>query len=232
MNTENVNLWGETQEQDTETAVVAEELNEEIIPAEESTEESDEESAEDSSETTETPKQGKLSAYEQAILSEMERRAQGGDSLLAEALKNVGKTIQSCFAYVKEQARKQATAGCAMIEDSVVYGWAHHYYIESQETIDAEMKKTKSAPKEKTEEEKKAEENKKKVFENPLLASLMKKGAKIAEGEVAVTKTTTKKDDEGNVLSSKSVKTDADGTRTTTIEKEGKTYTMTEFALF
>ena len=55
------------------------------------------------------------------------------------------KNIQSCYEYVKAQAKKQAVAGCAMIEDAVVYGWAHHYYIESKETIDKEMKK--SAPK-------------------------------------------------------------------------------------
>jgi len=32
-----------------------------------------------------------------------------------------------------------------MIEDHVVYSWAHHYYIESKETIEKEMKPKKTA---------------------------------------------------------------------------------------
>jgi len=92
------------------------------------------------------PKEQKISAYEQAILSEMERRAKDGDELLATALRSKDKNIQGCFAYVKAQARKKAVNGCAMIEDSVVYGWAHHYYIEPKEVIDKELA-PKSAPK-------------------------------------------------------------------------------------
>ena len=94
---------------------------------------------------TEEKKPKELNPYEKVILAEMERRAQNGDELLATAMQSNDKNIQSCYEYVKAQARKQAVAGCAMIEDAVVYGWAHHYYIESKETIDKEMKK--SAPK-------------------------------------------------------------------------------------
>ena len=92
------------------------------------------------------PKEQKISAYEQAILSEMERRAKDGDELLATALRSKDKNIQGCFSYVKAQARKKAVNGCAMIEDSVVYGWSHHYYIEPKEVIDKELA-PKSAPK-------------------------------------------------------------------------------------
>ncbi|MBR6081208.1 MAG: hypothetical protein IKP60_13785 [Treponema sp.] len=38
--------------------------------------------------------------------------------------------IKDCFAYITEQAKKQAVNGCAMIEDSVVFKWARDYYIE------------------------------------------------------------------------------------------------------
>lgn len=216
----------------TETAEVEEETTEE-----ETSEGESEENEEESTEEKKEDKPKELSPYEKAILAEMERRVSEGDELLATAMQSADKNISACYSYVKEQARKQAVAGCAMIEDAVVYGWAHHYYIESKETIDAELKPkaTKKAEEKakKTAEQKKAEEQKKKVFANPLLAALMKKGAKIAEGdEVAVTKTKEKKDEQGNVLQSTSVKTAADGTRTTTLTKEGKTYTMTEFALF
>ena len=111
-----------------------------------------EENTEESADTEETPqddtkekKPKELNPYEKVILAEMERRAQNGDELLATAMQSNDKNIQSCYEYVKAQAKKQAVAGCAMIEDAVVYGWAHHYYIESKETIDKEMKK--SAPK-------------------------------------------------------------------------------------
>lgn len=91
-------------------------------------------------------KDEKPSPYEIAILAEMRRRADDGDELLNDALANPGKNIHDCFSYVKSQARKKAVAGCAMIEDSVVYGWAHHYYIEPKEVIDKELA-PKSAPK-------------------------------------------------------------------------------------
>lgn len=35
-----------------------------------------------------------------------------------------------CLNILKNQARKQAVKGCAMVEDQVVFGWAVHYYDE------------------------------------------------------------------------------------------------------
>lgn len=231
-------LFGEDTEETTEQT--ATEQNTEVAE-ETTTEQTEEESADDAEEETEesaetenseTKEPKKLSAYEQIVLNEMNRRVADGDELLATAMQSADKDIHSCWSYITAQARKQAVGNCAMIEDDKVFGWAHHYYIESKETIDAEMK-VKTAPKEKTAEQKKAEETKKKVYENPLLSALMKKGAKIAnDGEVAVVKTTEKKDAEGNVLSSKTTKTDAQGNRTTTLTKNGQTFTMTELSLF
>ena len=119
---------------ETENAIVSEENTEESADTEEKPQGD-----------TEEKKPKELNPYEKVILAEMERRAQNGDELLATAMQSKDKNIQSCYEYVKAQAKKQAVAGCAMIEDAVVYGWAHHYYIESKETIDKEMKK--SAPK-------------------------------------------------------------------------------------
>ena len=106
--------------------------------------------AEGSSEQKEQkPKEDKLSAYEKAVLAEMERRAnEDGDTLVADALKSKDKNIHECWQYITAQAKKKAVAGCAMIEDAIVFGWAHHYYIEPKEVIDAEMKpKTTTKPK-------------------------------------------------------------------------------------
>lgn len=133
--------------------------------------------------TSPTPKpEVKLNPYEQVILAEMERRAKGDDgdmpdTLLADALKSPDKNIHECFAYITAQARKKASGNCAMIEDAIVYGWAHHYYIEPKSAIDAELH---PAPKAKTTEkaETKAKDEPKKTFVNPLLAKTEKAGNK------------------------------------------------------
>lgn len=38
--------------------------------------------------------------------------------------------IKDCFEYVREQAKKMAVNGCAMVEDSLVFKWARDYYLE------------------------------------------------------------------------------------------------------
>lgn len=47
-----------------------------------------------------------------------------------EKMRNPNKTVTDMFKYIENQARKQAVAGCAMIEDQEVFGWAVHYYDE------------------------------------------------------------------------------------------------------
>lgn len=69
----------------------------------------------------------KLNAYETAIKSYLDDLAENDEFL--KTLYNPSK-IKECFAYVKEQARKQAVDGCAMVQDAEVYKWARDYYIE------------------------------------------------------------------------------------------------------
>lgn len=52
------------------------------------------------------------------------------DEVFAEKLKDEKHSMSGCMEFIMGEARKQATNGCAMIEDSVVYGWAVHYYDE------------------------------------------------------------------------------------------------------
>ena len=211
------------------------------VAEETTTEQTEEELAEgeESEPETEQP----LTDFQQKILADLNRRIAEGDAALATAMQSKDKSIADCTNYLNERAKQlieekaRQGAVCIQVDDPVVYGWAHHYYIESKETIEQEIPAMKPyvAPKPapKTAEQKKQEEQTKKVYANPLLAALMKKGGKIAtDGTIAVTKTTERKDKDGNLLFSKAVKTDAQGTKTTTIEKGGKTYTMTEFSLF
>lgn len=60
---------------------------------------------------------------------------------------NPEKSMTQMYEYIKEQVRKQAVNGVAMIEDAVVYGLAIHYFDESNEDLGlnkmvVEIKKT------------------------------------------------------------------------------------------
>lgn len=74
--------------------------------------------------------------YEELILNYLENNA---SDMLVDKINNGNKTLQTCFKWIYEEARKQATNNCAMIEDTVVYGWAVHYFEEDE--IKVEEKK-------------------------------------------------------------------------------------------
>lgn len=60
--------------------------------------------------------------------------------------------IKNCFEYVREQAKKMAVNGCAMVEDSLVFKWARDYYLEelpkkaSKETVEIVSEKVAATP--------------------------------------------------------------------------------------
>lgn len=58
---------------------------------------------------------------------------------------NPEKSMKQMYEYIKSQVKKQAVNGVAMIEDSVVYGLAIHYFDESNE--DLGIKKEEIKPK-------------------------------------------------------------------------------------
>lgn len=82
------------------------------------------------------------SDYEKAILDYLESNA---SDALAAKINSGQKTLQSCFDYIRGEAKKQAKGGCAMISDAVVFGWAIHYFeedsIEYSKTAIADTKK-------------------------------------------------------------------------------------------
>lgn len=69
------------------------------------------------------------------------------DPGMAEDIMKTCKTWDKCFAYILQNAKKQATGNCAAVEDEVVYEWAEDYY----------RKEDKPEPKKKAEEKKTAE---------------------------------------------------------------------------
>lgn len=48
---------------------------------------------------------------------------------------NEEKDLKGMISYIRSEAQNQAVNGVAMIEDEVVYGWAVHYFDESNEKL-------------------------------------------------------------------------------------------------
>ena len=48
---------------------------------------------------------------------------------------NEEKSLKQMVEFIKGQAQKKANNGMAMIEDEVVYGWAIHYFDESNDQL-------------------------------------------------------------------------------------------------
>jgi hypothetical protein len=77
--------------------------------------------------------------FKEIIKAHLDKMAQQ-DFAFAERYKLESKNLNSCCDYIRTQAKKHAKAGCAAIEDAVVYGWAVHYYMEDSVIIDTNAK--------------------------------------------------------------------------------------------
>lgn len=71
-----------------------------------------------------------MSDFKKIIEQHLEKMAIA-DKSFAERYADESKNINACVEYIKNQARKKAVSGMAAIEDEVVFGWAAHYYQES-----------------------------------------------------------------------------------------------------
>lgn len=58
---------------------------------------------------------------------------------MQEKLNNPNKSIDKMFSYIRNQAKKKAVNGCAVISDTEVFGWAVHYYDEEEACDNAEQ---------------------------------------------------------------------------------------------
>ena len=89
-------------------------------------------------------------SHQDKIKAYLDKRA-SEDPLFSVTYAKENKNIKDCYSYITSQAKKQASNGCAMIEDDVVYGWAVHYYdeddikVEKSSSVRSEVKT--SAPK-------------------------------------------------------------------------------------
>jgi len=84
--------------------------------------------------------------FKEIIKAHLDKMAQQ-DFAFAERYKLESKNLNSCCDYIRSEAKKHAKAGCAAIEDAVVYGWAVHYYMEDSVKIDTTAQAKVVAPK-------------------------------------------------------------------------------------
>lgn len=64
---------------------------------------------------------------------------------------NEEKSLKQMVTFIRDNAKKQAQDGVAMIEDSTVYNWAIHYWDESNEDLKIKTNKLRSVKEELTE---------------------------------------------------------------------------------
>lgn len=88
--------------------------------------------------------------YAQAIANYLLNRIET-DECLKTKLEETNKTLKGCIDYVKSEAKKQAEDNVAMIEDSQVYEWSVHYFLE--DSLDFEPKEKANKKKNDKEEE-------------------------------------------------------------------------------
>lgn len=87
--------------------------------------------------------------YAQVIANYLLNRIET-DECLKTKLEETNKTLKGCVEYIKEEARKEAEDNVAIIEDSQVYEWAVHYFLE--DSLDCELKAKSSKNKNNDEE--------------------------------------------------------------------------------
>lgn len=103
--------------------------------------------------------------YQNKVIDYIEVNA--SDELVAK-INNGKDSMEDCWSYITQQARKMAVNGCACVEDLMVYGWAMHFFEEGKDACSKEKGTVtiKAAPtKEVKEVPKKVEKKPKKVEE-------------------------------------------------------------------
>ena len=70
-----------------------------------------------------------MNTFEKIIKDHIEEACKT-DEVLAGKYEKSGKDIEGCCKYIKSEAKKKATNGCAVIADAEVFGWAIHYFDE------------------------------------------------------------------------------------------------------
>lgn len=102
---------------------------------------------------------------------------------------NEEKSLKQMVEFIRNNAKKQAMDGVALIEDETVYGWAIHYWDESNEDLKLTTFKTKTPKEELTEEVEETDTIEEKATTKIEKAKSNKKSTKkkwISEGQLSI----------------------------------------------
>lgn len=80
--------------------------------------------------------------YKKLIVAHLIKRIKN-DSGLGDDVARDGKTLDGCLDYIHTEAKKLASGGVAVIEDSKVYEWAEDYYRSDAKPTEKPKPKTK-----------------------------------------------------------------------------------------
>lgn len=118
--------------------------------------------------------------YEKAIAQFLEKQRHV-NNFLDEQLKKNTRTLNQCWKYIRSMAKSKAQNGCAMIEDSVVYGWAEDFFTMAEEEYKKlNVKKRKESGNKTSEKSENRESEKKKTKEDIKENKVQKKTEAIA----------------------------------------------------
>lgn len=102
---------------------------------------------------------------------------------------NEEKSLKQMVTFIRDNAKKQAQDGVAMIEDSTVYNWAIHYWDESNEDLKIKTNKLRPVKEELTEEVEETDTTEEKATTKLEKLEQKKKSAKkdwISEGQLSL----------------------------------------------
>ena len=98
---------------------------------------------------------------------------------------NEEKSLKQMVEYIKSEAKKQAVNGMAMIEDEEVYGWAIHYFDETNEKLGLKVE-TKNIVKPLEKSIKEAEEMEKGEVSNEEITLRVARDKNVPEGQLTL----------------------------------------------
>lgn len=112
-----------------------------------------------------------IMSAKQRIKDYLDERA-SKDELFAKSYAKTDKSIDECYHYIVEEARKQCKDSESIcISDDVVYGWAVHYYDEDEINVDRSTESTESKEMSEADKKKVLEEARKKAYNANKMAS-------------------------------------------------------------
>lgn len=124
--------------------------------------------------------------YEKAIAQFLEKQRHV-NNFLDEQLKKNTRTLNQCWEYIRNMAKSKVQNGCAMIEDSVVYGWAEDFFTMAEEEYKKlNVKKSKESGNKSSEKSEENRESEKKKTKEDIKDNKVQKKTEAIAGQTSL----------------------------------------------